>query len=479
MKNNLLHRFSKTLSVVHTVNLPFRSFKPFLRHSSAWFKTTAIPFIHSSAETFVSRLTHEDGSSEWASLSPSNRWNRYIIWTLVGVSTFGITWSLFARIDETVSATGKLEPLGTTIDVKAPLGGVIKNILVSDGQSVKQDQILLELDTTAARARLEALRAVKKRTSIDLLLSKSQLGIPIDHSQLNQNQSLRLSALKSEFLSRVSASKNAVSQAESDYQAYSKRLDAKQKSLKIRERILDDISPLVEQGAMARSQFLKELQEVELLRGEVNSLLSNIASSKAAISQAKDKLSNTKSLSLIDFSTKVDEAEKQIAQLENQISETQVTLQYQAIRAPKDGLIFDLQASSPGYVVNSERPILKLVPTDSLVARIFVSNKDIGFVRVGQKAKLRVDAFPYNEFGGLDGVIKSIGSDVLEPDENYNFYRFPVTVAIPSRSLLYKGRKLPLLSGMSLSAVIILRQRPVISIFTQRLLPFWDSLEKI
>ena len=56
----------------------------------------------------------------------------------------------------------------------------------------------------------------------------------------------------------------------------------------------------------------------------------------------------------------------------------------------------------------------------------FVSNKDIGFVRVGQVTKLRIDAFPYNEFGGLDGVIKSIGSDVLEPDENYNFYRFPL-----------------------------------------------------
>ena len=236
------------------------------------------------------------------------------------MSSFGVTWSLFARIDETVSATGKLEPLGTTIDVKAPLGGVIKNILVTDGQSVKQDQILLELDTTAALARLEALRAVKKRTSIDLLLSKSQLGIPIDNSQLNQNQSLRLSALKSEFLSRISASENAVLQAESQYQSYFKRLDAKQKSLVIRQRILDDIRPLVDQGAMARSQYLKELQEVELLRGEVNSLISSI-DKKAAIAQAKDKLSNTKSLSLIDFSTKVDETKNKSLNLHQQVKQ--------------------------------------------------------------------------------------------------------------------------------------------------------------
>ena len=106
--------------------IPLAFFRSSLRRTKDWFTVTAIPNIHSVANTFVDRLTYEDGSSEWASLAPSNRWNRYIIWTLVGVSTFGITWSLFARIDETVSATGKLEPLGTTIDVKAPLGVLSK-----------------------------------------------------------------------------------------------------------------------------------------------------------------------------------------------------------------------------------------------------------------------------------------------------------------------------------------------------------------
>lgn len=444
-----------------------------------WTKQSVIPRIHKTTENAVNKLTFEEGSAEWAALTPSNRWNRYIIWTLVSVAGFGIVWAMLAQVDETVSATGKLEPLGTTLDIKAPLGGVIKKILVKDGELVEEGQTLIELDTTAAQARLDALLDVKERTQVDLLLSQSQLGVGIDESSLNPNQKLRLSALKQEFNSRILAAENAVKQAQAQLISGKKQLAAKQKALVIREKILSDITPLVELGAMARSQYLKELQEVELLRGEVQSLSAGIQRSEAGVQEAKNKLENTKSLSLIDFSTKVEETQKQISQLTNQISEAKVTLRYQALVAPKEGVVFDLQAASPGYVVNSERPILKIVPTDNLVARVFVPNKDIGFLKPSQKVKVRVDAFPYNEFGELDGKIKSIGSDVLEPDEQFNFYRFPVTVDLISKGLEYKGRMLPLVSGMSVSANIVLRQRPVIAIFTQQILPFWDNLEKL
>lgn len=454
-------------------------FKKYSKSLRVWTLQTVIPKIHKTSERVVAKITDEEGSAEWAALTSSNRWNRYIIWTLVSVAGFGITWSMFARVDETVTANGKLEPLGTTIAIKAPMGGVIKNILVKEGEFVKEGQILLELDTTAARARLVALLEVRKRTLVDLELSKSQLGVDIDKSNLSNNQKLRLSALKREFKSRISASINSVKQAEAQLNSILAQYKAKQKALVIREQILSDITPLAKEGAMARSQFLKELQEVELIRGEMQSLLANIERGKAGVREARNKLENTKSLSLIDFSTKVEETEKQVAQLTNQISETNLTLSYQAIKAPKEGVIFDLQPSSSGYVVNSERPILKIVPTDNLVARVFIPNKDIGFLKIQQKVKVRVDAFPYNEFGELDGKIKSIGSDVLEPDQQFNFYRFPITVDLISKGLNYKGRNLPLVSGMSVNANIILRQRPVIAIFTQRILPFWDNLEKL
>ena len=218
---------------------------------------------------------------------------------------------------------------------------------------------------------------------------------------------------------------------------------------------------------------------MELLRGEVKSLTSNKRRAEEAVQESLNKLRNTKSLSLIDFSTKVEESEKQLAQLNNQISETELTLRYQHLRSPAHGVVFDLKPSAPGYVVNDQIPVLKIVPTDSLVARIYISNREIGFINPGQPVKIRVDAYPYNEFGELSGRIQSIGSDALEPDENFNYYRFPVTVSLDSSTLDRGNRKLPLLTGMSINANIILRQRPIIAIFTERILPFWDSLEQL
>jgi HlyD family secretion protein len=92
---------------------------------------------------------------------------------------------------------------------------------------------------------------------------------------------------------------------------------------------------------------------------------------------------------------------------------------------------------------------------------------------------VRVDSFPYNEFGELKGTVQSIGSDVLAPDQTYNYFRFPVTVSLDRSSLSYKGHKLKLRSGMSINANVVLRQRPVIAIFTQQVLPFWDNLSKL
>ena len=197
------------------------------------------------------------------------------------------------------------------------------------------------------------------------------------------------------------------------------------------------------------------------------------------LSESRNKLSNTMSLTGVDFSTKLDESTKQLAQLENQISEARVTLSYQTLLSPANGIVFDLQPASAGFVVTGETPVLKIVPTDVLVVRAYVTNQDIGFIRTGMSVKVRVDAYPYNEFGELSGTVSSIGSDVLEPDTQFNYYRFPVTIKLDSTSLQSKGRSLPLLSGMSASVNIVLRKRPVISIFTEQILPFWSSLEML
>ncbi len=449
--------------------------KKFIR----WLNNDFSPKAEKFAGKIVTFITYENGSENWNSLKPTNKWSRITIWTLVYFAGFGILWSSISRVDETVQTTGKLEPRGTTIDVKVPLGGVIEKILVKEGEIVEKQQILLKLDTTAVMSKLKALEVVKSQVEADILLSKIQLGNEVSPIQLNQNQQVRLESLNKEYSSRIESSKNAIKQAEFAKRSAEENVKSTEKVLLVREKILNNLKPLKDIGGISEVKFLKEEVEVIQLRGRLEAAKNELNKVNENLLESKNRLDNTIAASKIDFSTKIEENTKQLAQLENQINESKLTLSYQEIKSPVDGYVFDLQPAAPGYVVNSDSPILKVVPTDDLVARVFISNRDIAFIKKDQKVKIRVDAYPYNEFGEISGKIDSIGSDVLEPDAKYDFFRFPVTVKLDKPFILNKKRKLPLISGMSLSANIVLRKRPVISIFTKQILPFWDKLEQL
>jgi hemolysin D len=444
-----------------------------------WLLHEAFPYLHRVGENSVSILVAQHGQENWTALKPSRKWNSVVIWTLVYIAGFGFVWSVFARVDETVQSFGKLEPRGTTIDVKVPVGGVIKEILVKEGEIVDEDQILLQLDTTAAESKLKALRLVKSQVEADILLSKMQLGGNVNVDELSSNQRLRLESLNKEYNSRIEASKNDIKQSEFSRESAQENLKSIQSTLKVREEILENLRPLQEIGGISKVKFLKEEVEVLQLRGRLASAKAELSKAEESLLQTRNRLDNTIAASNIDFSTKIDENTKQLAQLENQINETLLTLSYQELKSPVNGIVFDLQPAVPGYVVNSNLPILKIVPSDDLVARIFISNRDIAFIKKGQRAKIRVDAYPYNEFGELSGIIDSIGSDVLEPNQEYDFYRFPVTIKLDAPFILRKNKQLPLITGMSLSANMVLRSRPVISLFTEKLFPFWDKLEQL
>tara|TARA_B100000989_G_scaffold293852_1_gene271866 strand:- start:2676 stop:4169 length:1494 start_codon:yes stop_codon:yes gene_type:complete len=438
-----------------------------------------LPKLQEKTNNFANLLAREEGTEFWSALTPSQKWSGRLIWTFVGVSSFGIIWSLFTVIDDTIQVQGKLEPIGTTIDVKVPLGGVIKKIEVLEGGIVEEDQVLLKLDTTAVKSKLKALKIVQSQIKADILLSKMQLGEDIEVISFTPNQKIKLISLKNEYDSRINAAKNSVEQATIRLNSNIEQIKTLEEVLVIREEVLKNLENLSEIGGLSKVKYLKEQQEVIQLQGRLVNAKNELRTSKSILNEAENKLSNTIAATKIDSATKIEENEKQIAQIQNQINEAKLTLSYQEINSPVKGIVFDLQPAAPGYVVDTQFPILKIVPIDELVARVFVSNRDIAFLKNGQLVKVRVDAYPYNEFGEIIGKIDSIGSDVLEPDQNFNFYRFPVTIKFENPYILHKKIKLPLRTGMSLTANIVLRQRPVISLFTERILPFWSGLEQL
>ena len=175
------------------------------------------------------------------------------------------------------------------------------------------------------------------------------------------------------------------------------------------------------------------------------------------------------------------EQKSQIEDLKSQIQTNQVKLRYQKITSPSDGIVFDLKPKGPGYVARTSEPVLKIVPTKNLVAKVEIDNRTIGFVTVGKPADISIDSFPASDFGVIEGTVTKIGSDALPPIASQGKgYRFPADVTLKNQYLEIKtGQKLPLQAGMSLSANIKLRKATYLQLLLSKFVDKLASLKSI
>ncbi|WP_269603691.1 HlyD family secretion protein [Prochlorococcus marinus] len=202
-------------------------------------------------------------------------------------------------------------------------------------------------------------------------------------------------------------------------------------NLKINKDVLNRLSVLVEQGAVSELQYMQQKEKIE--------------------------------------------------DLESQLKINQVRLKYQEILAPVEGKVFDLKPKGEGYVARASEVLLKIVPEDNLIAKIEIDSRTIGFVRKGKKAEISIDSFPASDFGVIEGVLTSIGSDALEPKPSENKgYRFPAKVELYDQHLeLKSGQKLSLKPGMSLTANIKLRKVTYLQLFLNKFTDKANSLKSL
>jgi multidrug efflux pump subunit AcrA (membrane-fusion protein) len=323
-------------------------------------------------------------------------------------------------------------------------------------------------------------------------------------ANLSLEQRQRMRYATAELNSRVASAQSEIEQLRKQLDQNESQLDNAKDRLKIEQNILNDLTTLVKEGGFSRIQYTKQQSEVGTRRAEVQQLTDEKLRLELDISQAREQLENTKALTkkeltdliaannkqIYDINSRLDSLkrqlretvlanEKQIAEIDSKLKQAQLTLTYQELRAPVSGKVFDLKPSAPGFVASTTEPILKIVPDDALVAKVYITNKDIGFVKEGMPVDVRIDSFPFSEFGDVKGKLTWIGDDALPPDQIRPFYSFPAKVKLNQQSLQVNERNVLLQSGMSVSVNIQVRKRKVISIFTDLFTSKTDSLKTV
>ena len=342
-------------------------------------------------------------------------WIRTVTWTLVGSSMFALAWLALARTEEIVVAPGQLEPIGSVQDIQMPVGGVADQIFVKEGDLVKAGQVLMKLDTEASEELHKSLEKTIKLKQEQLTLKQEEKR---NTMQMNQEEVLMLES-------------NLVLQSE----------------------ILGRYKYLKEVGAFSEVQYLNQSNVVNETRGK--------------LMQARAE--RLRQIAMLD--QQIAQLKSELADLNGRFVDSKVTLRYQQLRSPVDGVVFELKPTSSGFTAQSTQTVMKVVPIASLEAKVEVPSSKIGFVQVPQgcpedlgvcmNADISIDSFPSSDFGVLKGKVTRIGSDALEPDpqKRRQELTFPVTIQLGEQQLRLKsGSALPLQVGMSLTANIKLRK---------------------
>jgi multidrug resistance efflux pump len=323
--------------------------------------------------------------------------------------------------------------------------------------------------------------------------SSGTAGIGIDEEQL-------LAVAKIELASRSKAANLEVEKTRKQLSQTQFKLQDTRNSLAIQSGILAKIKVLAEEGGISQLQYLNQKQQVQTLAAEISQLQEEIKRLEFDIDKGKEQLTNTVASSGKDILEKIGNNKQRIAEIDSQftkvileneqrladinskISQTQLNFKYQELRAPVGGIVFDFQVKNVGFVANSTQKLLQIVPKENLSAEVFITNKDIGFVKKGMNVDVRIDSFPFSEFGDIKGKVTKIASDALPPDQNHQFYRFPATVKLDKQhlNLANQDRKISLQSGMSITANIKVREeRTVMSLFTEMFTKQIESLNEV
>ncbi|CAE07473.1 hlyD secretion family protein [Synechococcus sp. WH 8103] len=366
----------------------------------------------------VRPLNHQE-----VQLRPAPLWSKALAWTIISTASLGFIFAVFAKIDEVVLAPGELQPLGAERPVKAPFGGVIKDIVAKEGQKVNAGDTLLRFDADVSRKRKETLET-----------------------------QIKLERKRFEEESRaVEARKRGVVE----------RLNGINRSLNTESSIYTNIIPLAEIGAMQLTELLRQRNKVEQLESEAQVV-------KADLEEVEAQLNKLKQESL-----------REISELERQMVEVQDTITKEKLSAPIAGIVYGMIPSSAGYAASAGETLVKVVPGGEIEAKIYITNQDVGFMKPGMKAQIRVDAFPYTQFGSITGSLKSVGTLPLEPDQQNPMPRFPAYVKIDKDYLEKDGEKYEISAGQSVQVNLILRDKRVISLLTDAVQKALDSLTRI
>ncbi|CUI54483.1 Hemolysin secretion protein D%2C chromosomal [Achromobacter xylosoxidans] len=407
---------------------------------------------------------------------------RVAMWLLITFAMLALLWSVVGKVDIVATAAGKIIPsVGT--QVVQPIGtATVKAIHVREGQVVRAGDLLIELDDTVSRA--EQQRIANELQTWDLQTARAE-------AMLMAIESGRPPILKGSG-AESPAIKDAQRLVEAEFQSLQAKLagiaaemlrrQAEYQSTLALARKLERTAPIARQRAeslkelagdqyVARNTYLE--RERERIEQESDLLMqrSRLKEIEASIAEARQEQETVRADAKHANLNRLNEGRQRAALLEQDLVKARQAERLTRLTAPVSGTVQQLAVRTLGGVVTEAQPLMLVVPQEHMVEiEAFLENKDVGFVKPGQEAEVKVETFPYTKYGIVPGTVTSVSEDAINDEKRGLVYS--MRVSMERTKIAVNGSEIRLAPGMAVTAEIKTGQRRVIEYFLDPLMQY-------
>jgi adhesin transport system membrane fusion protein len=387
---------------------------------------------------------------------------------------FCLAWAALAEVDEVTRGEGKVISSRKTQTIQSSEPGVVQEILVRLGQQVKQGDILVRLDNTMTNsnlgeveAKVRSLRVQEARLQIERDgLAEQGYACPADIEavapEVCRNEANLLATRYEGLRRKVTGFNERIEQRQRELNEAEQNATRIAESLDLAQRELDMITPLAAKNIAPKTEQLRAQRAVVELRGQQAANRETSARVAAALRESKNAVQEASIQFRQEALAELSKVGAELSVIRETAKGAEERVRRTDIRSPVTGVINALAVNTVGGFVNAGGHIMDIVPLDdALLIEAKVRPSDIAFIRAGQPVLVKITAYDFSIYGGLDGTVDYVPSDsVYDEQARETFYT--VIAKTEHSALDYKGRKFPIMPGMISQVEILTGKKTVL-----------------
>lgn len=410
--------------------------------------------------------------------SPPQRLPRVVMYVVGVLFAILLAWAVYGKIDIIASAEGKLVPQTYVKIVQPADAGIVQEILVKEGQTVKAGQVLIRMDTQMANADQKtidtelALRSLQLRRIDAELAGQPLMRKAADPEDLFLPVAAQYRDRRQSYQDALGQAEEGLTKAQRDYDSGKEVLAKLREVTPILKAQSESFTDMGKQGYVPQVTVRDKQRDYLEKASDLRAQKDTVASLAAAVAQASRQVSQITSKYRSDLQNERVEAEGQFRKLQQEQLKQEHKTGLLELKASQAGIVEDLATHTIGTVVSPGTVVLSLVPeNEPLVAEVMVKNDDVGFVYLHQKVKVKIAAYPFQKYGMLDGEVIQVGPDASEagsqvPKDSTKEKQPPqltykALIALKSQTLEAQGQTYKLVPGMQAIAEINQGRRTV------------------